>query len=258
VASATVSAIAYSPVKGLALGFHDEVELEATGVRDNRRFHLIGADGRLVNGKVAGPLVRVAATSDPDGTVLALRFPDGSVLEDAVVLGDAIETNFYGRPADGRTVEGQFSRALSAFAGRELRLVRSDEPGAGSDRGRAGSVSIVSTGTLDRLAHEADRESIDGRRFRMLFTITGVDAHEEDGWLGRSVAIGDAVVGVQEVVGRCAVTTHDPDTGVPDLDTLRILGRYRPADSGEPLPIGVWGNVEQPGRVRVGDAVAAL
>ena len=63
---------------------------------------------------------------------------------------------------------------------------------------------------------------------------------------------------MQEVVGRCAVTTHDPDTGVRDLDTLRILARYRPPDSGEPLPIGVWGGVEQPGIVRVGDAVEAL
>ncbi len=137
-------------------------------------------------------------------------------------------------------------------------LVRSDESGAGSDRGVAGSVSVVSSGTLDRLAREAGVEQVDGRRFRMLFTITGVEAHEEDAWLGRSVAIGGAVISVQEVVGRCVVTTHNPDSGVPDLDTLRILERYRPTDSGEPLPIGVWGGVEQPGVVRVGDAVEPL
>lgn len=254
----TISAIAYSPVKGLALGFYEEVELELAGVRNNRRFHLIGADGRLVNGKVAGPLVRVVATSDLDSEWLGLRFPDGSMLEAEIALGAAVETNFYGRPADGRLVEGAFSRALSEFVGRNVRLVRSDEPGAGSDRGSDGSVSLVSTGTLERLAQEAERETIDGRRFRMLFTITGFDAHVEDGWLGRSVALGGAVVRVHEVVGRCAVTTHDPDTGVPDLDTLRILGRYRPADGGEPLPIGVWGQVEQPGVVRLGDTVRAL
>ena len=70
--------------------------------------------------------------------------------------------------------------------------------------------------------------------------------------------MGDAVVQIEEVVGRCAVTTQDPDTGVSDLDTLRILARYRPPGSGEPLPIGVWGNVEQPGVVRVGDLVQVL
>ena len=47
----------------------DEVELELTGVRENRRFHLIDDDGRLINGKFAGTLVQVAATADHDGDV---------------------------------------------------------------------------------------------------------------------------------------------------------------------------------------------
>lgn len=256
--AATVTNIAYSPVKGLALSFHDEVELELTGVRDNRRFHLIADDGRLVNGKVAGTLVQVVAKTDPDGTSLALRFPDGSVLEGEVGLAAAVETNFYGRPVAGRLVEGAFSGALSAFLGRQVRLVRADEPGAGSDRGIGASVSVVSAATLERLALEAGEDRIDGRRFRMLFGITGVEAHGEDGWVGRSVAIGGAVVGLREVVGRCAVTKQDPDTGVPDLDTLRILRRYRPTAGEEPLPLGVWGAVEQPGPVRVGDVVEPL
>ena len=93
----------------------------------------------------------------------------------------------------------------------------------------------------------------------MLFGLDGVEAHAEDSWVGRRVALGDAVVRLQGLVGRCAVTTHDPDTGVPDLDTLRILTGYRSdVESDEPLPIGVWGGVEQPGRVRVGDPVEPL
>ena len=63
---AVVASIAYAPVKGLALTSVDGVELERSGVRSNRRFHLIGDDGRLVNGKVAGSLVTVAASSDPN------------------------------------------------------------------------------------------------------------------------------------------------------------------------------------------------
>ena len=133
-----------------------------------------------------------------------------------------------------------------------------NEPGDGSDRGIGGSISVVSGGTLDRLAREAGKERIDGRRFRMLFGINGVDAHEEDGWLGRRVSVGNAVVRLRAVVGRCAVTTQDPDTGVPDLDTLRILAGYRPSDGEEPLPLGVWGSVEEPGRVRTGDRVEPL
>ena len=173
--TASVTSITYAPVKGMALGHTEEIELELTGVRENRRFHLITDDGRLVNGKVAGTLVQVAATADRDGTTLALRFPDGSVLDGDVALGDPVETSFYGRPVAGRLVEGPYSAAITSFVGRPLRLVRVNEPGAGSDRGTGASVSVVSNGTLDRLAREAGEERIDGRRFRMLFEIDGVD-----------------------------------------------------------------------------------
>lgn len=255
----SVTSITYAPVKGLALHRVDEVELELAGVRENRRFHLISDEGRMVNGKVEGALVRVAATADRDGTTLSLRFPDGSLLEGAVELGATVETDFFGRPAAGRLVGGEYAEALSAFAGRPLRLVRLTEPGAGSDRGIGASVSVVSAGTLEVLAREAGEERIDARRFRMLFGIDGVEPHAEDAWVGRRVAIGAAVVRLQSFVGRCVVTSQDPDTGVPDLDTLRIIKGYRShVESDEALPIGVWGSVEQPGRVRVGDSIAPL
>lgn len=255
--AATVARIAYAPVKGLGLAHPDEIELEHTGLRQNRRFYLVGADGRLANGKVLGTLVQVAADADADGTSLALRFPDGTTVAGAVALGDAVETVFYGRPVAGHVVDGPWSEALSAFAGTPLRLIRADEPGAASDRGAAGSVSLVSTASLERLAREAGVEAVDGRRFRMLFTIEGAAVHEEDGWVGRDVRVGAATLRCNGLVGRCAVTTHDPDTGVPSLDTLHLLRAYRShVRSDEPLPFGVFGEVVRPGSVRVGDEVS--
>ena len=186
-----VTSISYAPVKGLGLVQVDEVELERTGVRENRRFHLIDDDGRLINGKSAGTLVQVAATTDRDGESLSLRFPDGSVQDGAVTLGDAVETNFYGRPVAGRLVNGGFAEALSQLAGRPLRLVRVDEPGDGSDRGVDGTISALSRGSLEAIADEAGEESVDGRRFRMLFEVDGIAPHGEDGWAGRRVAIGE-------------------------------------------------------------------
>jgi uncharacterized protein YcbX len=59
-------------------------------------------------------------------------------------------------------------------------------------------------------------------------------------------------------VGRCVVTSQDPDTGVTDFDTLGTLARYRREGRFEPLPFGVYGAVAVPGRVRVGDAVQLL
>jgi uncharacterized protein YcbX len=79
--------------------------------------------------------------------------------------------------------------------------------------------------------------------------------HEEDGWIGSRVELGEAVVALVGDVGRCVVTTRHPDTGERDLDTLGVLTAYRPEGRTEPLPFGVHGAVVQSGRVRVGDRV---
>ena len=102
-------------------------------------------------------------------------------------------------------------------------------------------------------------DTVDGRRFRMLFEVDGLAPHGEDGWAGRRVAIGNAVVQMHGLVGRCAVTSQNPETGIPDLGTLRVIRKYRSEiETDEPLPFGVWGGVEAPGTVRVGDPVEPL
>lgn len=246
-------------MKGLALVHPGTVELGPAGLFANRRFYLVTDEGRLLNGKAHGPLVQVAASTSPDGATLDLQFPDGALVGGEVVVGEAVVTDFYGEPVGGRVVHGPWAEALSAFAGRAIRLIRAEDEAGGSDRGRRGSISIVSVASLERLAEEAGVEAVDGRRFRMLFTIDGVAAHEEDAWLGRDVAVGEAVVRPNGLTGRCAVTTHDPDTGSPTLDTLRVLRAYRSeVPTEEALPFGVWGEVVGAGRVTVGDAVGPV
>ena len=56
----SVAWITIAPVKSLALVHRDEVELEQFGVRENRRFYLVDDEGRMINGKVVGPLEKVA------------------------------------------------------------------------------------------------------------------------------------------------------------------------------------------------------
>ena len=248
--------ITVAPVKALALVHRDEVELEPFGVRENRRFHLVDDEGRLVNGKTVGPLVGVVPDYDAASGRLALRFPDGSVVDGIVALGEPVATAISRRPVAARLVEGPWAGALSSEAGVALRLVESERPGDGSDRGLRGGVSLVGTASLEALADAAGVDDVDGRRFRMLFGVEGFEPHAEDGWLGRRVRVGEAVVRPLGNVGRCAVTTQNPDTGIPDLDTLRVLGEYRcDVETSEPLPFGVWGEVVEPGRVRLGDAV---
>lgn len=208
-----------------------------------------------MNGKQAPRLL--AARPEMVGMRLALSFPDGSVVEDEVTLAEHVETSFFGRPVSGRVVEGPWNESLSELAGKAVRLMRTEREGDGLDRGPRAGASLVSTGSLDALrVATGATEPIDGRRFRMTIGVDGVESHAEDGWLGDRVRVGDAVVVVREKVGRCAVTTLDPETGTRDLDTLGAIAAYRgDVPTREPLPFGVWCQVVEPGPVAVGDPV---
>jgi uncharacterized protein len=233
----------------------DSIELETTGVRGDRRFYLVDEDHALVNAKRVPVLLAVQAAAD-NGR-LRLRLPHGTMVEGDVQPGERIETSFYGRPVVGNLVEGPWSEALSELAGRTIHVARTEREGDGVDRGRLAGATLVSTGSLDALKAAAGVSSpVDERRFRMTIGVDGVEAHAEDGWIGERVRVGGALVAVRAHVGRCAVTTRDPDTGIRDLDTLGVIATYRAdVETREPLPFGVWCEVVEPGTVAVGDPV---
>ena len=252
---ARVARISTAPVKALGLVHPEYVDLTREGIRGDRRFWMVDADGRLFNGKRLGPMAAIRPQWDEETGRLALTFPDGGRMEGTVELGEPVDARLYGLPHPSLRVIGPWEEALSSFASRPVTLLWSLLHA--SDRGRAGgSVTLVSRASLERLREEAGASTpVDGRRFRMTFDIDGVGPHEEDTWIGAFVEVGDAKVVVEGDVGRCVVTSHDPDRGVTDLDTLGTLARYRPDGRSEPLPFGVYARVVEPGRVRLGDAV---
>ena len=255
--SGHVAWISVSPVKGLALGQLEECELTEAGVAGDRRFFLVDEENRLVNSKGLGMLQQIVPSYDEETELLTLAFPDGRALSHQVSVDGALDARFWSVSVPARVVEGPWSKALSDFTGRELRLVRADTPA--TDRRRSGAATLLGTGSLRAMARLLGVQDVDGRRFRMNFGVDGLAEHEEDEWLGRRVRIGQAVVVPQGNVGRCAVTTQNPETGAPDLDTLKALAAYRQdLQTTEPLPFGVYAAVAEPGRVRVGDPVEPL
>jgi uncharacterized protein YcbX len=259
VREACVSRISIAPIKGLALSRVDAVEVGPNGVAENRRLHFVDAAGRFVNGKTSMRLSLVGSRLDLPAGTLALEFPDGTVVTGTLELAEPIETVFFGRPAAGHLVHGPWAAALSEWSGLDLRLVMSDEVGAASDRGPEAGISIISSASIADLARVGGIDALDSRRFRMLIEVDGVEPYTEDGWIDRDVRIGDAVVRPLGNVGRCAVTTCDPDTAERDFDTLGALASYRrEIETTEPLPLGVVGDVVSTGRVRVGDPVTPL
>ena len=255
--TARVSWISLTPVKATMLHLVDEAELLESGVRGDRRFYFITEGGRLVSNKDHGQLQLVRADYDSEADALSLRFAGGEVVAGEVARGRDVDTVFHKRPRTAREVVGPWAGAVSELLGQPVRLVEPDLPA--QDRGRGGGATLLAASSLGRLAQQLGVDAIDGRRFRMNFGVEGIDAHAEDGWRGRRVQVGAAVVVPQGHVGRCVITTQNPDTGSTDLDTLKGLAAYRSTvESTEPLPFGIHAAVAQAGRVRVGDPVALV
>jgi uncharacterized protein YcbX len=254
--SARVAWISISPIKGLALRQLDSCELTEAGVAGDRGFFLVDENDRLVNAKGLGALQQIVPRFDEAAGVLTLEFPGRGTVSEQIHTNGTLDARFWGASVPVRVVEGPWSEAISDFAGRNLRLVRA--PGPAPDRLRSGAATLLGTGSLRALARTLGVDEVDGRRFRMNFGIDGLREHEEDEWIGRRVRIGEAVVIPHGNVGRCAVTTQNPDTGAPDLDTLKALAAYREVETTEPLPFGIHVAVAQPGEVHIGDPVEPL
>jgi uncharacterized protein YcbX len=255
-AGITVTALATTAIKGLRMRRRDELRLDRDGAREDRRFFVADERGRMVNGKQLGELCTVIADYSEAERALTLLFPDGRGVSGAVELGPQTAVGFFSESIRAAPVLGPFGEALSAHAGQPLRLMEPDREGGAVDRGARGTVSLISRASLAALAEVAGVEAVDGRRFRMLIEVDGAPANEEDGWVGRTVRIGQALVSFEGHVGRCLVTSRDPESGEIDLPTLDLLRSYRAgAHATESLPLGVYGRVLEAGHVRVGDAV---
>jgi uncharacterized protein YcbX len=251
----SVARFSIAPVRSLALEHPTEIEVTELGVVEDRRFYLIDESNRLVDRIVVGRLVQVAAHTNPEATTLRMTFPDGSVIEDEVKLGEQIETPIHGRTGVGHVVIGPWGEALAPIAGRAIRVVRCERPGGT----RAGNpTSLVSDGSLRELAKHAGVDAVDARRFRMLIDLHGAEPHEEDTWIGGRIGIGDAILCVTKPDARCAITTQHPESGDVDLDTLRTIIGYRGLREGKNADFGVLADVERPGRMRLGDEVTVL
>ena len=65
----------------------------------------------------------------------------------------------------------------------------------------------------------------DGRRLRPNLVIGGVSGLDERGWEGHGLRIGEVVIAIADLRGRCVMTTYDPDTLAQDPDVLKSIVR---------------------------------
>lgn len=244
---ATVRAIHQSPIKSLRLNVLEEAEISELGVAGDREMVLVEQDGRAATMRRFGNLARATAHREPGGA-LTVCIDGDAPLTAVPERGDPATIELWGRTIRTNEVRGPWTEALSELAGSPLRLLWCKDGETALDDSPLSVLSQDSCAALD---------NIDGRRFRPSLLIEGIEPHEEDTWIGREVQAGEVVLRMKERDVRCSLTTRNPDTGVRDLDTLRMILATRGPIDGE-VCFGVYADVTRGGHVRAGDPVTPL
>lgn len=112
------------------------------------------------------------------------------------------------------------------------------------------TLSLLNRASLALLGEQMGKP-LGEARFRGNLWLDGLDPFAEFDLIGRDLRIGGVTVRVTERITRCKATTVDPETGVPDADTLGALRAHWGHQD-----FGVYVTVTEGGRVAVGDAAA--
>ena len=220
------------PVKSLVGEALERVEVDARGLRGDRLWCVRDPDGKLGSGKSSR----------------RFRAMDGLLSLRARYDGDVPVIDL----PDGRAVRGDDAGvhdALSALVGRPVTLSHEAEVSHFDD----GPVHLVTAASLAALG-DALGEPVEVRRFRpnLVVDTGGAPGYEEDTWLGRRVAVGEVVLGIEAFMPRCVMVTM-PQVGL--AAEPRLLHTVTAANDGH---LGVLAEVLVPGSVAVGDDVRLL
>lgn len=252
-----VTRVGLAPLKGTRHTAYDAVEVDRHGLAHDRELCLVDVVARRVLRTVEHPtLLSVVAERHADG--LRLTLPTGESADGPLKPGSASLTcDYWGRPVDLRLLEGPHAALAAAHLGEPEGCVRL----ALAPRGQVvygASVSLVATASLTELdLRVPGGATLNPARFRANLVVATDEAWVEEGWVGRNVEVGEAVLRLAGRIPRCAVVELDPTTGIRDRPVLRALAALRPSADGEPVQLGfgVDATVVRPGVVRPGDQV---
>ena len=177
------------PVKSLAGERLPRAVLSATGIDGDRVVHVRDGRGRVITARTHPKLLGLSA-----------------------VLGGDGEPRIAGRP----WTAPESAAAIRAAAGPQATLARHDGP----ERFDVLPLLVATDGAITALG-------VDGRRLRPNVVIAGAEGLAERGWPGRRLRIGEVVIALEKLRGRCVMTTYDPDTQAQDLGVLqRIVDEF--------------------------------
>lgn len=227
-----VSAIQRYPVKSLLGESLVRVQIDERGLVGDRQWALRNDAGKFGSGKTTrrfqfmNGLLALGARYDHSVPVIML--PDGT---------------------EYRAEDDHVHHALSGWLGIPVTLTRE----ATISHFDEGPVSLITSSSLSRLS-EYHGSPVDPRRFRANFLIeVGANGFVEDNWVGRALGIGsDCRMTVKALLSRCVMVNNAQESLCEDPGILQTLAQKHGAN------FGVWGHVDAPGDVSIGDPVAIL
>jgi uncharacterized protein len=215
------------PVKSMSGELPGHLDVDLRGVVGDRMWSVRTSDGKLGSGKntrrfTAVPGLLELRGEEHDGRVV-VRFPDGTSC--------AVDDPEAGPP-------------LRAFLGRPVTAVRETSISHFDD----GPVSLMGSASVRAVGHERGAV-VDPGRFRSNILVETAEPFVEDGWVGREVRIGTAVLRVTMTSVRCVMVDMKSADLPEQHGNLTAVGRVNNAF------LGVIAAVESPGRIALGDAV---
>lgn len=231
--AATVTAIHIYPVKSCGAVALDRVEVSGTGLRGDRLFQVVDAEGNPVTQRQQPMLATVRPsltddrlTLDADGrTALTVSIPTSN---------DTTVNSLLGVPVKAGDAGDDAARWFSDLLGVPVRLVAMTDdseyhlPIPGVDMplswADAASVLVANSASLAWLNERAD-ETFAMDRFRPNLTVDAGEAWVEDTWRGFS--IGGARLGLGLAWPRCSIPQVDQVDGSRRREPAKVLKRHR-------------------------------
>jgi uncharacterized protein YcbX len=177
------------PVKSMAGERLEQATLTPLGIAGDREVLVVNSQGRVVTARTHAALLGHKGTTDAAGTARI----DGRLLTDPSVLAD-----------------------IRKIAGPGAQLIHDET----ADRFDILPLLVATDGAIAAFGK-------DGRRLRPNVVIGGVEGLEERSWPAHKLRIGDVVIDIDSLRGRCVMTTYDPDTLKQDSAVLKdILKRF--------------------------------
>lgn len=261
----SVSALYIYPIKscrGLEL---KAVRLDPLGALYDRRFMLIGEDGRFLSQRELPRMALIEPKLGP--TALSVSAPHMPQLKVPMTQRDAKRRRIQLWNLDAEAEDaGETAAAwFSQFLERECRLVRMPE-GAGhpvdEHYARSPAYYAFADGFPILLTTDASLADLNGRlqskvpmnRFRPNVVVRDTEAFAEDTW--KRIRIGEVVLDVVKPCSRCTIPGVDQITAQTSKEPIATLAGYRTRDN--KVYFGQNCIHVEPGSIRVGDEVEVL